>query len=91
MRYSRYALLIFGAGMLLGLAVVSADLSGLARIASATMAAGIALLPLAVIADLWRHKPKPKVTAKSPKPRARRQPGRQPKSSPPRNRGSRRK
>jgi hypothetical protein len=67
MRYSKRALLIFGAGGLLGLVVVSANLSGLARIASLTMAAGIALLPLAVIAD-WRRslsRPKPKANVKA--------------------------
>jgi hypothetical protein len=71
MRYSRWALLIFGAGMVLGLAVVAAELSGLARVASATMATGIVLLPAAIVAD-WRRRgraAKPRA-----KPRAKRRP-----------------
>jgi hypothetical protein len=75
MRYSRYALLLFGAGMLLGLAVVAAKLPYLARVSSGAMAAGIVLLPVAAIAD-WRRRiprpkqkarPKPKLKARSPK------------------------
>jgi hypothetical protein len=53
-RYSKWSLLIFGAGMVLGLAVVAARLSGLARVASLAMAAGIGLLPFALFAD-WRR------------------------------------
>jgi hypothetical protein len=67
MRYSRWALLVFGAGMVLGLAVVSAGLSNLARIASLTMAAGIVLLPVALFAD-WRGPAKP--AKRRPKPKA---------------------
>jgi hypothetical protein len=55
LRYSKAALLTFGAGLLLGLAVVSARLDGLARIASGAMALGIAALPFTAIAD-WRRK-----------------------------------
>jgi hypothetical protein len=87
MRYSKWALLLFGAGALLGLVVVSANLSGLGRIASVAMAAGAALLPVAMIADWWSYRPwrtaKPKPRAKSPKR------GVRTKSSPPRKRGSR--
>jgi hypothetical protein len=71
MRYTKLALLIFGAGMLLGLAVVSANLSGLGRIASLTMAAGIMLVPVALIADLRRRQPKPKPKARSSRTRGR--------------------
>jgi len=53
-RYSKTALLIFGAGLVLGLVVVAVEIPGLGRLASLAMAAGIALLPLAVIAD-WRR------------------------------------
>ena len=54
MRYSKGALLVFGAGAVLGLVVVSVELPGLSRVASLTMAAGIVLLPLALFAD-WRR------------------------------------
>ena len=67
MRHTRHALLVFGAGALLGLAVVSANLSGLGRIASLTMAAGIALLPVALFADWRRRPPRPKAKATSRK------------------------
>jgi multisubunit Na+/H+ antiporter MnhB subunit len=70
MRYSRYALLLFGAGMLFGLVVVSAKLPGLGRVASLTMAAGIVLLPVAAIADWRRRAPRPKLKARA-KPKAR--------------------
>jgi len=46
-RYSKTALLIFGAGLVLGLVVVAVEIPGLGRLASLAMAAGIALLPLA--------------------------------------------
>ena len=55
MRYSKWALLLFGAGMVFGLAVVSLPLPQYARAASAAMAAGIALLPVALYAD-WRRR-----------------------------------
>ena len=55
MRYSKWALLVFGAGGLLGLAVVSVPLPRLGRVASAAMALGILALPVALILD-WRHK-----------------------------------
>ncbi|HXO01652.1 MAG TPA: hypothetical protein VN900_06310 [Stellaceae bacterium] len=68
MRYSKRALLIFGAGLLLGLIFVSANLSGLGRGASLAMATGIMLLPIALVADWWSHRPwhmpKPKAKAK---------------------------
>jgi membrane protein implicated in regulation of membrane protease activity len=54
-RYSKLALLVFGAGLVLGLVVVSVRLPGLARVASLAMALGIAALPVALIAD-WRRK-----------------------------------
>ena len=59
MRYSKFALLLFGAGLLLGLAVVSAKLQGFGRVASLAMAAGIVLLPIAAVADLRRRQPQP--------------------------------
>jgi hypothetical protein len=71
MRYSKFALLLFGAGLVLGLAVVSAQLQGLFRVASLAMAVGIVLLPLAFVAD-WRRKlagavPRRKKAAATPK------------------------
>jgi hypothetical protein len=55
MRWTKIALLAFGAGSVLGLAVVSVPLPRFARVASAAMALGIATLPVALIAD-WRRK-----------------------------------
>jgi hypothetical protein len=55
MRYSKWALLTFGAGLVLGLAVVAAKLPSLARVASLTIAAGIIALPFAAAADWRRH------------------------------------
>jgi hypothetical protein len=54
MRYAKAALLLFGSGLLLGLAVVAADLPWLERIASAAMALGLLLLPIAILID-FRH------------------------------------
>jgi hypothetical protein len=86
MRSTRYALLLFGAGALLGLLLVSANLSGLGIVASALMAAALLFLPFALAADWWSHRPwhmpKPKRRVRSRSPR-------QAKSSPPRKRGAR--
>jgi hypothetical protein len=64
MRYTKATLLIFGLGMLLGLAVVAAELGGIERAPSGVMALGLALLPIALVADArsftmlkWRRKP----------------------------------
>jgi hypothetical protein len=57
MRYSGWALLLFGAGGVLGLVLVSANLTALGWTASATMAAGIAALPVTLVADWWSHRP----------------------------------
>ena len=67
MRHCRHALLLFGAGSLLGLAVVSAGWPWLGRVASLTMAAGLVLLPVALIADWRRRTPQPKAKRKSKK------------------------
>ena len=63
MRYSGWALLVFGAGGVLGLVLVSANLTALGWTASATMAAGIAALPVTLVADWWSHRPWRKVPA----------------------------
>ena len=68
MRYTKAALLIFAFGMLLGLAVVAAELYWLGRVASGIMALGLVLLPVGLIADgrgfvilkLRRKRPKPR-------------------------------
>jgi hypothetical protein len=57
LRYSKWALLVFGAGLVLGLVVVSVRLPGFARLASLAMALGIAALPVAFVADWWRKAP----------------------------------
>ena len=53
MRYTKTALLMFGAGLVLALAVVAAELDGLERVASALMAIGIAAVPVGMAVD-WR-------------------------------------
>ena len=58
MRYTHAALLLFGAGLGLGLVVVAADAAALGRVASGLMALGIASLPLAMFVD-WRRATRP--------------------------------
>ena len=53
MRYTKTALLTFGAGLLLALVVVATETEGLARVASAAMALGIAAIPIGMAVD-WR-------------------------------------
>jgi hypothetical protein len=53
MRYTKIALLTFGAGLVLALIVVATETEGLARVASAAMALGIAAIPVAMAVD-WR-------------------------------------
>ena len=54
MRYTKIALLSFGAGLLLGLVVIATEIDWLDRVASWLMALGIAALPIAMLAD-WRR------------------------------------
>ena len=54
MRYTKAALLTFGAGLLLALVVVAIEVPGLERIASAAMALGIAAVPIGMAID-WRR------------------------------------
>jgi uncharacterized membrane protein len=73
MRYTKTALLMFGAGLVLALVVIAAELDGLERVASAVMALGIAAVPVGMAVD-WRLATR---AAKRPakrrgKPRARR-------------------
>jgi hypothetical protein len=53
MRYTKIALLTFGAGLLLGLVVVVIEIDWLGRVASGLMALGLAALPFGMIVD-WR-------------------------------------
>jgi hypothetical protein len=53
MRYTKTALLTFGAGLVLALAVIAAELDELERLASAVMALGIAAIPVGMAVD-WR-------------------------------------
>jgi uncharacterized membrane protein len=75
MRYTKTALLMFGAGLVLALVVIAAELDGLERVASAVMALGIAAVPVGMAVD-WRLATR---AARAPptrrgKPRARRSP-----------------
>ena len=92
MRSTRYALLLFGAGALLGLLLVSANLPGLGIVASALMAAALLFLPVALVADWWHHrpwlKPKQRRKAKAVKRKSATRSTQHPKPSPPRKRGS---
>jgi hypothetical protein len=51
MRYTKIALLIFGLGLVLGFIIVVGEFARLERVASAVMALGLVLLPLALFAD----------------------------------------
>jgi uncharacterized membrane protein len=53
MRYTKTALLMFGAGLVLALVVIAAELDGLERVASGVMALGIAAVPVGMAVD-WR-------------------------------------
>jgi hypothetical protein len=54
MRYTKAALLTFGAGLVLALVMVATETQGLERIASAAMALGIAAIPIGMAVD-WRR------------------------------------
>jgi len=54
MRYTKAALLTFGAGLVLALVVVATEVPGLERVASAAMALGIAAIPIGMAVD-WRR------------------------------------
>jgi len=51
MRYTKLALLIFGLGLMLGFVIVVGEFARYERVASALMALGLALLPVALFAD----------------------------------------
>jgi hypothetical protein len=54
MRYTKAALLTFGAGLVLALIVVATETQGLDRVASAAMALGVVALPIGMAVD-WRR------------------------------------
>jgi xanthosine utilization system XapX-like protein len=54
MHYTKIALLTFGAGLVLGLIVVVAEIDALARLASGLMALGIVGIPFGMVFD-WRR------------------------------------
>jgi hypothetical protein len=53
MYYTKIALLTFGAGLVLGLAVVVIEMDWLSRVASGLMALGLMTIPIGMIVD-WR-------------------------------------
>jgi hypothetical protein len=53
MYYTKIALLTFGAGLVLGLAVVVIEIDWLSRVASGLMALGLMTIPIGMIVD-WR-------------------------------------
>ncbi len=53
MRYTKIALLTFGAGLVLGLVVVVIEIDWLDRVASGLMALGLVAIPFGMIVD-WR-------------------------------------
>lgn len=55
MRYTKSALLLFGFGLLLGLAIVSADLLRWGWTASTAMALGLVLIPVGAVLDVRRR------------------------------------
>jgi hypothetical protein len=67
MRWTKLALSIFGAGLMLGLVVVAGEINALARMASLMMVFGIIALPVGALID-WRRAAK---TARPPKQRGR--------------------
>ncbi|HTV44799.1 MAG TPA: hypothetical protein VMF05_05745 [Stellaceae bacterium] len=72
MRYTKIALLTFGAGLLLGLVVVVLEIDRFDRVASGLMAAGLFAVPVGMIVD-WRLATRPgpvKRRAKAPAGRA---------------------
>ncbi|MGH7046660.1 MAG: hypothetical protein ACREE2_09785 [Stellaceae bacterium] len=71
MRYTKIALLTFGAGLLLGLAVVVLEIDRLDRVASGVMALGLLAVPLGMIVD-WRLATRPRSVRKPAKFPARR-------------------
>jgi len=53
-RYAKAGLLVFGVGLLIGLAALAFDVKSLERVASGLMALGIAGIPAGMVVDWWR-------------------------------------
>jgi Cu/Ag efflux pump CusA len=51
MRYTKAALLVFGLGLVLGFALIVAEVPGFGWIASGVMALGLVALPVGLLAD----------------------------------------
>ncbi len=82
MRYTKIALLTFGAGLVLGLVVVVAELDRLDRLASSLMALGLIAIPLGMLVD-WRLATRPpRRPAKARGPSRPRRPTGQPRGTP---------
>jgi hypothetical protein len=62
-RYSKAALLIFGAGLMVGLLAVVGEVAWLGRAASGLMVLGIVVLPIAVVADVRHRLSAPRASA----------------------------
>ncbi len=77
MRCTKIALLMFGAGLLLGLVVIAFELDPLERVASWSMALGIAAIPIGLLTD-WRRAAKPAAPAPGRKRRGKAYPRRSP-------------
>jgi len=73
-RYSKAALLLFGAGLVLGLVVVVGEIRWLQRLASAVMALGLIALPAALVADSRRKLARVRPPIRSQRQRAQRPP-----------------
>ena len=58
MRYTKRALLTFGAGLVLGLIIVVLGWDPIGRLAAGLMALGIAAIPIALVVD-WHTKARP--------------------------------
>jgi len=87
MRYTKIALLTFGAGLILGLAVVVVEIQPLGRIASGLMALGLFGIPVGMIVD-WRLATR---TVRKPAKRRAKSPPRRAAASAPRRRPQPRK
>jgi hypothetical protein len=86
MRYTKAALLIFGLGLVVGFVVVVGEFSEWERPAAATMALGLALVPVGLFADghgmtlvrwvaaRFRRGKRPKARGKPRRPDAKRKP-----------------
>jgi hypothetical protein len=81
MRYTKIALLTFGAGLLLGLVVVVVEIGPLQRVASGLMALGLVAIPVGMAVD-WRLATRP---ARPPAKRRRKTPTPRTAAGPPRN------